>query len=219
MTGRFLSEDDLAVYIEQEDEDTDKPKFTLTGDAKVALKDYYDAVHMLCEMQTNFAASTKVLEEKIQDKTVFLDIIKQVQLPVVQVSIRTIEEMEKIEGKMYRELTLLQHLPNFRTINPNVNEQTRTMAAFMYYVLYNQITGLQKAQTGLAIEFRCQTTLFKRLITGKRQPGGPGRSGDTGKSSRKLEEVVAEGATLAKVQKVTPKRGKGRGRGNKGKSG
>ena len=101
---------------------------------------------------------------------------------MVQVSIRTIEEMEKIEGKTYRELTLLQHLPNFRTINPNANEQTRTMAAFMYYILYDQITGLQKSQTGLTVEFRCQTTLFKRLITGKRQPGRPGRSGDTQRS-------------------------------------
>ena len=151
----------------------------MTGDAKVALKDYYNAVHMLCEAQTYFAASMKVLEEKIQDKAVFLDIIKQVQLPVVQVSIRTIEEMEKIEGKTYRELTLLQHLPNFRTIYPNTNKQTRTMASFMYYILYDQITSLQKSQTGLAIEFRCQTTPFKRLITGKRQPGGPGRSGET----------------------------------------
>ena len=130
--------------------------------------------------------------------------------------------MEKIEGKTYRELTLLQHLPNFRTINPNANEQTRTMAAFMYYILYDQITGLQKSQTGLAIEFRCQTTLFKRLITGKRQPGRPGRSGDTQRSWRQLEEVAEmEGATPAKLQKITPKPGHGRGKsiGKKGKWG
>ena len=72
------------MYVEQEAEVTDKPKFTLTGDANIALRDYYDAVHMLCEAQTNFAASTKVLEEKIQDKAVFLDIIKPMQLLVVE---------------------------------------------------------------------------------------------------------------------------------------
>ena len=73
------------------------------------------------------------------------------------------------------------------------------MTAFMYYVLYEQITGLQKSQTGCAAEFRCQTTSFKRLIRGKRQPGRPGRSGETGKSGRKLEEVAEmEGATPAK---------------------
>ena len=52
----------------------------LTGDAKAALTDYYDAVHTLCEAQQNFAKSTQVLEKKIEDKSVFLDIIKQVQL-------------------------------------------------------------------------------------------------------------------------------------------
>ena len=123
------------MYVEQE-EPAEKPKYRFTGIAKEALKDYYDAVHTLCEAQTNFMASTKVLEEEIVDKSVFLDIIKQVQLPAVQVLIRTIEEWEKLEGKTYREVTLLTHLPNFRRIYPNTNEQTRTMAAFMYYILY-----------------------------------------------------------------------------------
>ena len=97
---------------------------------------------MLCEAQQNFARSTQVLEKKIEDKSVFLDIIKQVQLPLVKVQVRTVEEMEKIEGKTYRELTLMCHLPNFKRINPNTKEQTRTMAAYIYFVLYEQITGI-----------------------------------------------------------------------------
>ena len=40
-------------------------------------------VHTLCEAQENFARSTQVLEEKIEDKCIFLDIIQQVQLPAV----------------------------------------------------------------------------------------------------------------------------------------
>ena len=132
-TGRFLSEDDFAVYVEKEEAEK-KPKYRLTGDAREALKDYYDAVHTLCKAQTNLMSSTKVLEEKIEDKSVFLDIIKQVQLPAVQVLIRTVEELEKLEGKTYRKLTLLHHLLNFRRIYPNVTEQTRTMTAFIYYI-------------------------------------------------------------------------------------
>ena len=62
--------------------------------------------------------STQVLEKKITDKDVFLDIVKQVQLPSVKVEIRTMEEMEKMEGKTYRQLTLMCHLPNFKMINP-----------------------------------------------------------------------------------------------------
>lgn len=59
---------------------------------------------------------------------------------------------------------------------------------------------------------RCQTTPFKRLITGKRQAGGPGRSGETEKSGRKFKEVAEmEGATPAKQPKVTPKTTGGKG--------
>ena len=137
--------------------------------------------------------------------------------------------MEKLEGKMYRELTLLCHLPNFRRIYPNATEQTRMMAAYIYFILYEQITGLKASQTGCATDFRCQTTPFKRLVTGKRQPGGPGRSSDVkGKSSRSLGEVVEmEGGTPTKQRRTTrsatatkptaPAKPTGRGRGKGGR--
>ena len=66
--------------METEDEEIEKPKYNLTGDTREALQEYYDAVHLLCETQTNFAKSTQVLEQKIEDKSVFLSIIQQVQL-------------------------------------------------------------------------------------------------------------------------------------------
>ena len=204
-TGRFLSKDNFTIYVEQEDE-PEKPRYNLQGNAKVSLRDYYDTVHILCEAQKNFAQSTQVLDKKIEDKSVFLDIIRQVQLPAVQVSIRTVEELEKLKGKTYRELTLLCHLPNFRRIFHNASEQTRTMATYVYFVLYEQITNLRPSQTGCAANFGCGVTLFKRLITGKKQPGRPGRSSKArGGSSRKIEEVAKmEGATPAKQRKTTP---------------
>ena len=164
--------------------------------------------------------------EKIEDKSVFLSIIQQVQLPAVQIQVRMVEEVEQLEGKTYRELTLSHHLPNFKAIYPNTTEQTRMMAAYMYFVLYEQITSLKASQTGCSRDFRCQGTPFKRLVTGKKQTGGPGRSSKAkGGSSRTLEEVAKmEGATPAKQRKRTPrattaakpaapmKSGKGRGK-------
>ena len=126
-TGRFLTQDAFVLYVETEEE-IEKPKYKFTDDAREALQDYYDAVHMLCEAQTNFASSTQVLEQQIEDKSFFLSIIQQVQLPVVQVQVRTVEGMEKLEGETYRELMLSHHLPNFRAIYPNATEQTRTIA-------------------------------------------------------------------------------------------
>ena len=201
-TGRFLDDDDFVTYVETEEEKK-KPRYVLTSDAKVALTDYYDTVHTLCEAQQNFTKSTQVLEKKITDKDVFLDIIKQVQSPSVKVETRTVEEMEKMEGKMYRQLTLMCHLPNFKRINSNAKEQTRMMATYMYCVLYEEITGVRASQTGCATDFKAPMTPFKRLITGKRQPGGPGRSSKArGGSSRSLEEVAKmEGATPAKENK------------------
>ena len=149
-----------------EDVDIKKPQIKLKDDTKEALKDYYDTVHTLCEAQTNFMKSTQVLESKPEDKAVFLDIIKQVQLPAVQVLVKMTGQIEVMEGKTYKELTMAQHLPDYKKIYPYATEQSRTMAAFMYYVLYEQITSLQKSQTGCAAKFRCQTTPFKRLITG-----------------------------------------------------
>ena len=225
-TGRFLNDDDFVTYVETEEEKK-KPKYVFTRNTKLALTDYYDPVHMLCEAQQNFAKSTQVLEKKIEDKSVFLDIIKQVQLPSVKVEIRTVEEMEKMEDKTYRELTLMCHLPNFKRINPNTKGQTRTMATYIYFVLYEQITGIRASQTGCATDFRCLMMPFKRLVTGKKQPGGQGRLGKArGGSSRSLEEVAEmEGPTPAKRTRKASKsatattstpKGKGpKGRGKK----
>ena len=222
-TGRFLDNDDFVTYVETKEE-KQKPRYVLTGDAKVALTDYYNAVHTLCEAQQNFAKSTQVLEKKITDKSVFLDIIKQVQLPPVKVEIRMVEEMERIEGKTYRELTLMCHLPNFKRINPNAKEQTRMIAAYMYCVLHEQITGTRASQTGWATDFKCQTMPFKRLITGKRQPSRAGRSSKArGGSSRSLEDVAEMvGAPPAKrtrkaTKSATAAKATLKGRGTKGK--
>ena len=174
---------------------------------------------------TKLCQKHQVLEKKIEDKSIFLDIIKQVQLPSVQVQVRTVEEMEKMEGKTYRELMLMCHLPNFKRINPNTKEQTRTMAAYIYFVLYKQITGMRASQTGCTTDFRCPMTPFKRLITGKKQPGRPGRSSEArGGSSRSLEEVAEmEGPTPTKRTRkgksatATTSMPKGRGRKGQGK--
>ena len=79
------------------------------------------------------------------------------------------------------------------------------MAAYMYFVLYEQITGLRPSQTGCAADFRCGAKPFKRLITGKKQLSRPGRSGEArGGSSRRMEEVAEmEGCTPTKQRKTT----------------
>ena len=216
-TGMFLSQGEKVLYIEMEGE-FEKPKFRLKGEAKEALKNYYNAAHELCAAQTGFAKATQELESKVKDKTVFLSIIQQVRLPSVQIHVRMVEEIEQLEGKTYRELTMSQHLPDAKKIYSNAKDQTRMMAAFMYFVLYEQITGLKASQTGCSRDFQCQGSQFKRLVTGKKKPGGPGRSGEQ-RSKRTLEEVAElEGDTPAKQTRRSTRTPKSRtGKGKKSK--
>ena len=144
------------------------------------------------------------MEEAVKDGNIFLDIIRQVQLPAVQVMVRTRSEEEALQGKTYQELSLTQHLPNYKKLHPSVTDATRTKAAFMYYALYKQLTGKVKSQQGCSDKFGCKTTLFKHLVTGKKQPGRPGRGkGEKGKSSRTTEEVQ-----LLESSKPKPKKAK-----------
>ena len=130
---------------------------------------------------------TREMEAAVNDENIFLDIIRQVQLPAVQVMVRTRSEEEAIQGKMYQELLLTQHLPNHKKLQLSATDATRTMATFMYYALHKQLTGKAKSQQACSDDFGCKTTPFKHLVTGKKQPGRT--KGEKGKSSRTMEEV------------------------------
>ena len=133
---------------------------------------------------------TREMEEVINDENIFLDIIRQVQLPAVQVMVRTRSKEEALQGKMYQELSLTQHLPNHKKLQLSMTDAMRTMATFMYYALHKQLTGKAKSQQACSDDFDCKTTPFKHLVTGKKQPDGPGRGkSGKGKSSQTTEEV------------------------------
>ena len=133
---------------------------------------------------------TKEMEAAVNDENIFLDIIRQVQLPAVQVMVRTRSEEEALQGKMYQELSLTQHLPNHKKLQLSMTDAMRTMATFMYYALHKQLTGKARSQQACSEDFGCKTTPFRHLVTGKKQPGRPGRGkGEGSKSSWTVEEV------------------------------
>ena len=71
------------MYVEQEEANIKKTQVKLSGEAKQTVRDYYEAAHDLCKVQTTFMESTRVLESNLENKDLFLDIIRQVQLPAV----------------------------------------------------------------------------------------------------------------------------------------
>ena len=85
------------MYVEKEEVEIKKVK--VSGDAKEAIKDYCQAAHDLCLAQTTFMESTRVLESKLNNKELFLDIIRPVQLPAVQVTVRMREQRKPWKAK------------------------------------------------------------------------------------------------------------------------
>ena len=61
------------------------------------------------------------------------------------------------------------------------------MAAWLYFVLYKQVTGSTAGQDKCAEKFGCSTTQFKRMVTGKWQEGGK-RGDDTKSVSREVKK-------------------------------
>ena len=104
--------------------------------------------------------------------------------------VRMRTEEEELQAKTYQELSLTQHLPNYQKLQPMATNVTRTMATFMYYALYKQLKGKVKSQQGWLDQFGCKKTPFKCLVTGKKQPGRPGRKGKgRGKYTQTTEQV------------------------------
>ena len=184
-SGQFISEvDRCTVYVSKEEEKIAKKPVVVNPNAKKAISEYYKAAQDLCQSQAIFMQKTREMEEAINDKNIFLDIIRQVQLPAVQVMVRMRSEEEALQGKMYQELSLTQHLPNHKKLHPSATDATRTMATFMYYALHKQLTGKARLQQACSEDFGCKTTLFKHLVTAKKQSGRPGRGrGEKGMSS------------------------------------
>ena len=69
-SGKYLSEDDFAVYVAREDVEIKKKQFAVSAEAKTAIREYYKAAHDLCKVQTAFMKSTWEMESKIYNKEI-----------------------------------------------------------------------------------------------------------------------------------------------------
>ena len=88
-SGQFISEvDKYMVYVSKEDERITKKPVVVNPNAGKAISEYYKAAQDLCQSQTIFMQKTREMEEVTNDENIFLDSIRQVQLPAVQVMVR-----------------------------------------------------------------------------------------------------------------------------------
>ena len=102
-SGQFISEvDKFTVYVSKEDETIMKKPVIVSPEARKSISEYYKAVQEICQSQAIFMQKTRETEAAINDENIFLDIIRQVQLPAVQVMARTRSEEEHSKARHTR---------------------------------------------------------------------------------------------------------------------
>ena len=221
-SGRYVDQvSRSSVEITKEEEEIAKRRFPQTkpdSPEQTALDEYYEAATDLCRSQKRYMVKLENLSLALGSSDKLLQIINHVQLPAVQVTVTTKEQEKKQAGLSGQEMVINAHLPESEGWKTGRATNERLMAAWLYFILYRQVTGTSAGQDRCADRFSCSHTQFKRLLTGKWQEGGR-RKGDTTttgvaqkrKSERlqTLKKQETEGVTVtstkAKRQRKAPK--------------
>ena len=109
---------------------------TLGNNAKKAMKEFHDLAKKCCDAQKDLFKQTSMLTEKVPDIETFFKITNFVQLPCIQVSVRTREQNGRLTGQMYHKLALKWYLSDAKKL-VNKSCHTKLLAAFIYYALYH----------------------------------------------------------------------------------
>ena len=88
------------LCFQRRGDNNEKKPVVVNPDARKSISEYYKAAQDLCQSQAIFMQKMRETEAAINDENIFLGIIRQVQLPGVQVMVRMRSEEEALQGKM-----------------------------------------------------------------------------------------------------------------------
>ena len=214
-SGKYMAQiSHFQIEVSKEEEEITKKRLTekKTSAVQVALDDYYDCAKDLCQAQAAYMVSLEKLSKTLDNPDRLLSIINHVQLPAVQVTVTTREQERKQAGVTGEEMVIMEHLPEAARWKLGRKPNVKMMAAWLYFLLYKQVTGSTAGQDKCAGEFGCSVTQFKRMVTGKWQEGGKPKRDTTGtvrvtrkRTAERLAKLKEEEGKSAKKKKKTPK--------------
>ena len=214
-SGKYMSQiRHFQIEVEKEEEEITMQRLTekKTSAVQIALDDYYDCAKDLCQAQAAYMVSLEKLSKTLDNPDRLLSIINHVQLPAVQVTVTTREQEKKQAGVTGEEMVIMEHLPEAEPWKMGRKPNVKMMAAWLYFILYKQVTGSTAGQDKCADKFSCSVTQFKRMVTGKWQEGGKPKKDTTGtvrvtrkRAAERMAKLKEEEGKSAKKQKKTPK--------------
>ena len=135
------------------------------------IKDAVVAVHEVA-LQTcdslREVHSTLAKLAKVAPFDLYMKIVKEQQIPNVNVVIKVAQAVP--DQPTYDDMITQFHLPTPSKV-ANETEETRQMAVFMCFMLYNMIMHKPISQEKCANLFKVQFSSFQRTVSGIRQPG------------------------------------------------
>ena len=215
-SGKYMAQiSHFQIEVTKEEEEIKRKRFSESKKASAeqrALDNYYDAAKDLCHSQGAYMVALEKLSRTLDNPDRLLAIINHVQLPAVQVTVTTREQEKKQAGVSGEEMVIMEHLPKADPWKLGRKPNVKMMAAWLYFILYKQVTGSTAGQDKCADKFSCSVTQFKRMVTGKWQEGGKPKKDTTGtgrvtrkRKSERLEKLAKEERRDTKKQKKKPK--------------
>ena len=169
--GQFMTGDDTNMfYTERIGEEPGKS----VEDRKEeqAIKDAVVAVHesalQVCDGLREVHSALGKLA-KVAFFNTYMRIVREQQIPNVNVVIKVAQAVP--DQPTYSNMITQYHLPTLSKV-ANKTEETRQMAAFIYFMLYNMIMCERISQINCATLFKVQYSSFRRTVSGRRQSGG-----------------------------------------------
>ena len=173
------------------------PRFPRNKEAIVKFDDYVRMMEELAMRHSSYMEKLWQLMQLCTTKNAAIDVMNNVFIPPIQVTVTSRAQAEAAGGKPLQEMATTCHTPNPQSLPPECSESTRMLAALLSFVLQSRITGQQATAATCAENFKCDVTIMERLVTGKKASGKGGR-----RTKRKSSLMSGQKSSTGKKAKI-----------------
>ena len=151
------------------------PRFPRDEEAVVKFDNYVGTMEELAMRHSAYMEKLWQLMQVCITHNAVIDIMNNVFIPPIQVTVTSRDQAEAAEGKPLQELAIARHTPDPQALPADCAESTKILAAFLSFVLQRQITGQQATAATCGEAFTCDVTIMECLATGKKASGKGGK--------------------------------------------
>ena len=177
------------------------PRFPRDEEATVKFDSYVGTMEELAMRHSVYMEKLWQLMQVCINHNTVIDVMNNVFIPPIQVTVTSRDQTEVAEGKPLQELAMAHHTPDPQALPADCAESTRILAAFLSFVLQGQITGQQVTAATCGEAFECDVTIMEHLAIGKKA------SGKGGKKTKRKSSLMSgpKSSTRKKAKTLGPK--------------